>query len=58
MRFLVLMLHVFLTAFGLSRPQPHQEKKAALFLFGTMTVLALLLAGAIWLVLNLAQLSR
>ncbi len=54
MRFLVLMLHVFVTAFGLTQPQPHQEKKAALFLVGTIAVLGLLLAGAIWLVLNLA----
>ncbi len=58
MRLLVLMLQVFLTAFGLTQPQPHQEKKDALFFLGTMVVLALLLAGAIWLVLNLANLSR
>lgn len=49
------MLRVFLTAFGLSEPQPHQEKKAALFLFGTLTLLALLLAGAIWTILHLTR---
>jgi hypothetical protein len=47
------MLRVFLTAFGLSEPKPGQENKAALFLFGTLGILALLLAGAVWTVLEL-----
>ena len=54
MRYLVLMLRIFVTAFGLTEPKPHQEKKAALFLFGTLSILALLLASAVWLILHLA----
>jgi len=54
MRPLVWFLRVFVTAFGLTEPKPHQEKKAALFLFGTLTTLLLLIAGAVWLILNFA----
>ena len=55
MRYLVLMLRIFLTAFGLSRPKPDEENKIALFLFGTLTVLALMLATAVWLILSFSR---
>jgi hypothetical protein len=54
MRYLVLMLRIFVTAFGLTEPKPHQEKKAALFFAGTITILVLLLAAAVWLILQFA----
>lgn len=52
---LVLLLRIFITTFGLSEPKPHQEEKAALFLFGTLTTLALMLGGAIYLILHLTR---
>ena len=54
MRLLVLLLRIFITTFGLTEPKPHQEQKAALFLFGTLTLLTLLLLAAVWLILHLA----
>jgi hypothetical protein len=55
MRFLIMLLRIFVTAFGLSEPRPEEERKNAIFLFGTLAALALLLAGAAWLILNLAH---
>ncbi len=54
MRLLVLMLRIFITTFGLTEPKPDQETKAALFLFGTLTLLALMLGASVWLILHLA----
>ena len=53
MRYLVLLLRIFITAFGLSQPKPDQEQKVAVFLFGTLSILALLVAAAVWLLLHL-----
>ncbi|HUR36589.1 MAG TPA: hypothetical protein VM009_02145 [Terriglobales bacterium] len=53
MRYLVLLLRIFLTAFGLTEPKPEQENKAALFLFGTLSALSLMTVTAIWLILRL-----
>lgn len=55
MRVLVLLLRIFITTFGLTEPKPHQERKAALFLFGTLTLLALLLAAAVWTILHFSR---
>lgn len=55
MRPLVWFLRVFVTAFGLTEPKPHQERKAALFLFGTLATLLLLIGSAIWLILKLTS---
>lgn len=55
MRPFVWFLRVFVTAFGLTEPKPHQEKKAALFLLATLATLTLLIAGTVWLILNLAS---
>lgn len=54
MRPLVWFLRVFVTAFGLTEPKPHQEEKAALFLLATLAALLLLFGGAIWVIFTFA----
>lgn len=48
-------LRVFVAAFGLTEPKPHQEKKAALFLLATLATLAFLLGTAVWLIFRFAS---
>lgn len=55
MRYLVIFLRIFLTAFGLSVPKPREERRMALFLFGTLAALALMIFGATWILLGMAR---